>query len=163
VVRLLIVPSVPAEGRLTFDQLLPADATFERITRRLDETRLVGTRVVVEPPDYRGVTIIATLRVGPRTDPKRVQQDALDALYRYLHPTVGGPDGTGWPFGRPILAGEVFSALRAVRGAELVEDVRIMGANPITGEQGKPTDRLQVEPNALVFSYDHQIVVQAGP
>jgi predicted phage baseplate assembly protein len=162
-VRVLIVPAVPVvSARLTFDQLVPADDTLERITRRLDESRLVGTRVVVEPPVYRGVAIDARLRARQRTDPGRLQEDALDALFRYFHPTIGGPDGTGWPFGRPIIAGEVHAALQAVRGIELIEEVRVFGADPVTGERGKATDRLDVDPNGLVFSYDHQVVVEAG-
>ena len=162
-VRVLIVPAVPAgSGRLTFDQLVPADDTLERITRRLDESRLVGTRVVVEPPVYRGVTIVARVRARPRTDPARLQEDALEALFRYFHPTTGGPDGAGWPFGRPVLAGEIHAALRSVRGMELIEEVRVFGADPVTGERGKTTDRLDVEPNGLVFSYEHQVLVEAG-
>jgi predicted phage baseplate assembly protein len=162
VVRVLVVPAVPGtDGRLSFDQLVPADDTLSRITKRLDECRLLGTRVVVEPPSYRGVTIAAKLSAKPRTDPARLQQDALDALYRYFHPTTGGPDGSGWPFGRPIVAGEVFGILQRLRGTELVEDVRIFGADPVTGERGKPTDRLDVESSALVFSSDHQVVVEA--
>jgi predicted phage baseplate assembly protein len=163
VVRVLIVPAVPTtDARLTFDQLVPGDETLARIAKRLDECRLVGTRVVVEPPAYRGVTIVARLVARPRSDPTRVQQDALDALFRYFHPTIGGPDGTGWPFGRPVLGGEVYAALQAVRGTELVEDVRIFGADPVSGERGKPTDRLEVDANALIFSYDHQIMVEAA-
>ena len=38
--------------------------------------------------------------------------DALEALYALFHPTTGGPDGNGWPFGRPVVAGEVFAILR---------------------------------------------------
>jgi len=162
VVRVLVVPAVPSDGRLAFELLVPAEDTLERITRRLDESRLVGTRIVVEPPSYRGVTIVARLRARPRSDPGRLQQAAIDALFRYFHPTSGGPDGTGWPFGRPILAGEVYAALQRVRGTELVDDVRIFGADPVTGERGKATDRLEVEPNALVFSYDHQVMVEAS-
>ncbi|HEX5239830.1 MAG TPA: putative baseplate assembly protein [Candidatus Limnocylindrales bacterium] len=162
VVRVLIVPAVPgSNGRLTFDALVPGDDTLARIAKRLDESRLVGTRVVVEPPAYRGLTIVARLKARPGTDANRLQQEALDALFRYFHPTTGGPDGGGWPFGRPVLAGEVFAALQAVRGTELVEDVRVFGADPVTGERGKPTDRLEVDGNALVFSYDHQVVVDA--
>lgn len=162
-VRVLVVPAVPTgNGRLTFDQLVPADDTLERITRRLDESRLIGTRVVVEPPAYRGVTIETKLRARPRTDPARLREAALDALFNYFHPTIGGPDGAGWPFGRPILAGEVHTALQKVRGTELVEEVRLYGADPVTGERGKPTDRLDVQSNALVFSYDHKVVVEAS-
>jgi hypothetical protein len=45
---------------------------------------------------------------------------------------------------------------------ELIEEVRLFGADPVTGERGKATDRLDVDPNGLVFSYDHQVVVEAG-
>jgi predicted phage baseplate assembly protein len=162
VVRVLVVPAVSAEGQISFEALVPAEDTLERITRRLDETRLLGTRIVVEPPAYRGVTIVARLRARPRTDPGKLQEAAVEALFRYFHPTRGGPDGNGWPFGRPVLSGEVFSALQRVRGTELVEEVRIFGADPVTGERGKATDRLDVDANALVFSYDHQVMVEAS-
>ena len=121
---------------------------------------MIGTRILVEPPVYRGVTIVAKVRARPRSDPRRLQEQALDALFRYFHPTVGGPEGNGWPFGRPVMSGEVYSALQALRGTELVEEVRIFGADPVTGERGKATDRLEVEPAALVFSYDHQVLVE---
>jgi predicted phage baseplate assembly protein len=163
VIKVLVVPAVPASGtQLPFDALVPSDDTLERVTKRLDETRLIGTRIMVEPPVYRGVTVIARLRARERTDPERLQQEALQALYLYFHPTVGGPDGNGWPFGRPVIAGEVYSALQRLRGTELVDEVRIFGADPVTGERGKSTDRLEVEPDALVFSYDHQVVVTAA-
>ena len=44
----------------------------------------------------------------------------------------------------------------------MVEDVRIFGADPVTGERGKQTDRLELEPHALVFSYDHQVLVEGA-
>jgi predicted phage baseplate assembly protein len=161
VVKVLLVPAVPTDtSRLPFESLVPADETLERVTRRLDESRVIGTRIMVEPPVYRGVTIVAKLRARPRTDPRRLQDQALDALFKYFHPTIGGPEGTGWPFGRPVVSGEVFSTLQALRGTEMVDEVRIFGADPVTGERGKATDRLEVEPSALVFSYDHQVLVE---
>ncbi len=162
-VRLLVVPALPTDDfRIKFDQLVPADSTMEKITQRLDETRLIGTRILVEPPIYRGVTVVARLRARSRSDPSRLQEQALDALFHYFHPIVGGPDGTGWPFGRAVLSGEVFAVLQSLRGTEQVEDVRVFGADPLTGERGKQTDRLEVEPHALVFSYDHQVVVEGA-
>lgn len=160
-VRVLVVPSVASGGAMPFEALLPAEATLERVARRLDETRLVGTRIVVEPPVYRGITVVARLRARARTDPARLQDAALGALYAYFHPTLGGPDGDGWPFGRPVLAGEVFAVLGRVSGTELVEEVRVFGADPVTGQRGKAEERLEVEPHALVFSYEHQVLVQA--
>ena len=93
-VRVLIVPAVSSDrGRVRFEQLLPAQPTLEKVTRRLDETRLVGTRVVVEPPVYRGVTVVARLRARPRIDPVRLQEEALQALYCLVPPHGGWP---GW-------------------------------------------------------------------
>jgi predicted phage baseplate assembly protein len=161
VVRVLVVPAASAErGRLRFEQLMLADETLEKITRRLDDCRVIGSTVRVEPPVYNGVTVVARLRSRPRVDPARLQQDALDALYRHFNPTDGGPDGHGWPFGRPVQSGEVHAALQRLRGTDLVEEVRLFGADPITGERGKATDRLELQPNALVFSYEHQVLVE---
>ncbi len=86
----------------------------------------------------------------------------MAALYAYFHPIIGGPDGTGWPFGRPVQVGEVYSVLQALRGTEFVEDVRLFGADPITGQRGQATQRLDLEPHALVFSYEHQLLVEGA-
>jgi predicted phage baseplate assembly protein len=162
-VRVLVVPSVaPSDDRLRFEQLVPADATLQRITDRLEETRVIGTRLVVEPPVYRGVTVVAKLRARPRANPGRVQDAALEALFGFLDPIRGGPDGTGWPFGRPVTSGELNSVLQQLRGTEIVDDLRIFGADPVTGQRGQATTRLELEPTALVFSYEHQVLVEAG-
>ena len=162
-VRVLVVPAVPSEGgRLAFEQLLPSEDTLARITTRLDECRVVGARVLVEPPSYRGITIVAKLRARPRVNPTRLQAEAMEALYRYFHPISGGPEGAGWPFGRPVQVGEVYSVLQGLRGTEIVEDVRLFGADPITGQRGQVTQRLDLEPHALVFSYEHQLLVEGA-
>ena len=162
-VRVLVVPAAQDDaGLLRFEQLLPSDETLARVAARLDECRVVGTRVLVEPPAYRGITIVARLRARPRVNPTRLQDDAMRAIYGYFHPITGGPEGTGWPFGRPVQVGEVYSVLQGLRGTELVEDVRLFGADPITGQRGQVTQRLDLEPHALVFSYEHQLMVEGA-
>jgi predicted phage baseplate assembly protein len=162
-VRVLVVPATAASGGwLRFDQLVPGEDTLQKITDRLEESRVIGTRALVEPPVYRGVTVVAKLRARSRQNPTRLQEQALDALYAYFDPIVGGPDGTGWPFGRPVNVGEVYSVLQGLRGTEMVEDARLFGADPVTGQRGQQTQRLEVEPHALVFSYEHQVLVEGA-
>ena len=163
-VRVLVVPSAtPGDGAvLRFDQLVPSEETLQAITDRLEEARVIGTRAIVEPPVYRGVTVVAKLKARPRQNPNRLQDEALRALYAYFDPITGGPEGTGWPFGRPVNVGEVYSVLQGLRGTELVEDARLFGADPITGQRGQQTQRLEVEPHALVFSYEHQVLVEGA-
>ncbi|HEX6342296.1 putative baseplate assembly protein [Umezawaea sp.] len=159
--RVLVVPDAVADegDRLRFEQLVPSDEVLAAVSRRLDERRLLGTRLVVEPPRYQGITVVARLTA---TDVNRVREAALAALHRYLNPLRGGPDGVGWDFGRPVQFGEVFSVLQAVPGVLLVDEIRMFPANPITGVRGAPVDRLDVAPNALVFSHQHQVEVGAS-
>src|SRR5437763_1474736 len=162
-VRILVVPAAgSSDGRLRFEQLVPNEETLQRISRRLDGSRVIGTRVLVEPPVYRGVTVVAKLRPRASANATRLQADALDALYQYFHPVSGGPDRSGWPFGRPVHVGEVYSVLQGLRGTALVEDARLFGAAPITGQRGQAVQRLAIEPHALVFSYEHQVLVEGA-
>ena len=161
-VRVLVVPAVPEDEHLRFESLIPPEALVRTIAEHLDRRRVIGARVVVEPPAYQGVTIVAKVLAAPTADPNRVQKEALEALYRFFHPVVGGASGDGWPFGRQVHQGEVYAVLQRMRGVELVEDVRLFAADPVTGERGKPASRIELDPNALVFSYGHQVLVEGA-
>ncbi|WP_314409920.1 putative baseplate assembly protein [Streptomyces sp. DSM 40484] len=160
-VRVLVVPQAVPDpgGRLRFEQLVPGDALLHRITRHLDERRLIGTRLAVGPPFYQGITVVATVHAFRGTDTDRVRRQAHDALYRHLDPLTGGADGRGWRFGRPVQSGEVFAVLQRVPGVELVDEVQLHPADPLTGKRGDPTDRIDLAAPSLVFSFDHRVRV----
>ena len=160
-VRVLVVPQAVPDpgGRLRFEQLVPGDALLDRITRHLDERRLIGTRLAVGPPFYQGITVVATVHAFRGVDTDRVRRQAHDALYRHLDPLTGGSDGKGWPFGRPVQSGEVFAVLQRVPGVELVDEVVLHPADPLTGKRGDPTNRIDLERPSLVFSFDHRVRV----
>jgi predicted phage baseplate assembly protein len=162
-VTVCVVPAAARyDGVLRFEDLLPGDTSLTKIADRLEAARVVGSVVHVEPPSYQGITVVARLRAAPRADPERVRADAVTALHRYFDPLIGGADGNGWPWGRPAQAGDAFGVLQAVPGVDVVEDVRLFGANPVTGERGEATTRLELAANSLVFSYEHQVKV-SGP
>ncbi|GAA4525374.1 putative baseplate assembly protein [Amycolatopsis samaneae] len=161
-VRVLVVPGATADtgDELRLEQLVPPREMLATIAASLDARRLVGTRVLVEPPYYQGLTVVARLRASGAAEPAR--RAALDALYRYLNPLRGGPDGDGWPFGRPVQFGEVHAALAAAPGVSMVEELRMFPADPITGRRGEPVNVLEIAPTALIFSYQHQVTVAEG-
>ncbi|OKJ64070.1 putative baseplate assembly protein [Streptomyces sp. CB02261] len=160
-VRVLVVPqAVPDRGgRLRFEQLVPGEELLSRVTGFLDERRPLGTRLAVGPPFYQGVTVVATLHSFRAAEAERVRAEALDVLYAYLDPLRGGTHGEGWPFGRPLRAGEVFAALQRVPGVELVDEVLLHPADPLTGRRGETTDRIELSPSALLFPFDHRVRV----
>lgn len=161
VVRVLLVPAAPDDekGRLRFEDLVPAEETLRQLAEYLDERRIIGTRLVVEPPRYHGITVVAQLRARPGTDTEALERKAIETLYRYFHPLSGGPDGDGWPFGRPVQVGDVYAVLQPLPGVELVDDVRLFPTDPLTTERAEAVQRLAVDPNALVYSYEHLVRV----
>ncbi|MFI6540486.1 putative baseplate assembly protein [Nonomuraea sp. NPDC050547] len=157
-VRVLVVPRVDAT-KMSFEHLQPSKELVRKIGLYLDERRCLGARVLVEPPYYQGVTVVARLKGRSGSEREAVRTQAVSALDAYLNPIIGGQFGTGWPFGRMVQSGDVHAVLQRVPGVELVEDIQLFEADPVTGDRGEPTQRIVLEPDALVFSYRHQIRV----
>src|SRR6266851_1195764 len=88
-VRVLVLPDVVGygPGRLPFAALTPDKDLLGRIADALDRRRMVGMRIVVEPPRYRGVTVAVRLRARPCTG-------------GCTHATAGRPDRAGRSGGR---------------------------------------------------------------
>ncbi|HEV2344286.1 MAG TPA: putative baseplate assembly protein [Actinocrinis sp.] len=160
-VHVLVVPDVSGygPGRIPFDALTPDEPSMAAIADALEQRRLIGVRIAIEPPRYQGVTAAVRLRSRRTEDLEEVRTAAVAALYRWLHPREGGPDGAGWPFGRAVTLGDVHAALAAVPGADYVEEARLYPADPTTGARGESAATIELGPDMLPFSYDHQVRV----
>jgi predicted phage baseplate assembly protein len=161
-VRLLVVPKLTADslGALPEDELRrPSTDLLQRIAGHLDARRLVGTRLLVAPPEYHGVTVVASLRARAGGEIADARRAAVRALYSYLSPLTGGPDGTGWPFGRAVQIFEVSAILAAVPGIATIDEVRLFPADLATGRRGDSTQRIDIGRDSLVLSYQHQVRV----
>ncbi|GHJ45272.1 putative baseplate assembly protein [Catellatospora sp. TT07R-123] len=159
-VRVLVVPNVGADGPMSFADLVPDAELLSSIAAYLEPRRIVGTRVLVAPPVYQAVTVVATLHARPGRRAADIEPAALRALHRHLHPLVGGPAGTGWPYGRSVHIGEIFAVLQQVPGVDLVEDVKLFPADAVTGRRGEAVRRIEVAGNALAFGYQHVLKVE---
>jgi predicted phage baseplate assembly protein len=161
--RVLVVPHVASDdvGRIEWDDLAPPYQILERITNNINERRLVGSRVQVQPPDYLGLTAVVRLSSRQGFDPAEVRTEVLRALYRLYHPLVGGPEGTGWPFGRSVQSHEVHAALARIPGVDMSREVRVQlfPADPGTGRHAEQVERMDLPATGLVYSFDHQVRV----
>ena len=101
--RVLIVPRPPTGSRRAAlkDLRLPAGAR-QRVVSALDRARLVGTRVIVEPPSYIGVRVDARVRARRGSDPVAVERDATQALFDYSAPTSGVRTGRAGHWAAPF-------------------------------------------------------------
>lgn len=163
-VRLLVIPHLAGDdvGRIQLPHLDPPAETLTRIRDRLDACRLVGTRLLVLPPEYVGITVLVSAAARSQHDPDEVRTAVLRALYHYFHPLTGGTDGTGWPFGRSVQAPEIHAALARVPGLDMSEEIAVTlyPANPATGRREATVERVELGPTALVYSFDHQVRIR---
>ncbi len=163
-IRLLVVPHVASDeiGRIRRTELDPPEATLERISERLGERRLVGTRLAVVPPVYVWLTAVVSVSARPRHDADTVRTDVLRALYLHFHPLLGGPDGHGWPFGRAVQSHEVNATLAKVNGVDMSQEVSVslFPAEADTGRRQAAVTSVELPPTGLVYSYEHQVRVR---
>ena len=121
----------------------------------------MGTRLLVAPPEYSGLTAVVDVSARSLFDPDEVRDDVLRALYELFHPLIGGPDRTGWPFGRSVQSHEVHAALARIPGVDMAQEISVslFPADATSGRRSAPVQRLDLPATALVFSYEHQVRV----
>ncbi|MCT7948227.1 putative baseplate assembly protein [Ancylothrix sp. C2] len=130
-VELLLVPQTNITG---IDAGTGIDPDFfnlspqltEQVQEYLDERRLLGVQVTCRQPEYVGVAVQTEISLEPEYNNPSARQEILlkaqVALYRFLNPLCGGPEGTGWPFGRPAYPSDIITLLQKIAG------IRYLGA-----------------------------------
>jgi predicted phage baseplate assembly protein len=148
VVTLVIVPSCGIPP-------VPSPDMIAAVQRSLDPARPVTTELHVVAPTYVPVTVTATLHTAA-PDPvlPAAAQAALDAFF---DPLTGGPDGTGWPFGRGILKTDLLDILAGLDGVLYVDGLGISA-----GEHTASCDNIALCPTELVASQTHHFTVAEG-
>jgi hypothetical protein len=114
---------------------IPTMAQRDALARYLAEAGwgALGQRSVeVTGPVY--VRIELEVRLRSRSDrTAEVEDTATRMLTAFLHPVDGGPDGTGWPFGRRPWPSDVLRALSTISDIDRVEavDLRPLGSHSL--------------------------------
>jgi hypothetical protein len=75
-------------------------------------------------PDYVPARVRVWL-VAPVDRLAQVERQAGDVLAALFHPVEGGPDGKGWPFGRPPSDSDLLRALATVEGLDRVDGIEL--------------------------------------
>jgi hypothetical protein len=112
-------PDAGGAGPQPTEELCAALWTF------LDDRRTLATRHHVVGPDYLPVEVAANLALREDAPPRDTLDAARQALRAFFDPLTGGPERTGWPFGRAVYASEVSTVLEQVSLVDYVEDVQL--------------------------------------
>ena len=149
-------------------ELTLKDGVADRLRDKLNECRVLTTRLDIKDPDYIWVSVYVKAHPQPRADRTRVQERVKAALYTFLHPVYGGPDGRGWPFGQSLRVDTVYALLRTVEGVNYVSEVQLYQvdmSDRVNPRRFQPNDRsgaaaeVSVPPNGVVISYVHDVAI----
>jgi predicted phage baseplate assembly protein len=134
---------------------IPSAAFLLTVCRHLDRHRLVTTQLHVVRPDYVEVGVQATVLLRAGFEATSARQRIEAALNTFLHPLQGGPEGTGWPFGRTVYKSEIYQQIEKVDGVDCVENVVLTatGAGITRSAEGN----IVIPPQSLVCAGEHQI------
>jgi predicted phage baseplate assembly protein len=160
-VRLHILPRVdPPDRKLSYEDIVPDEDLFSEVAEYLDERRLIGTTVELQPMKLRGMSVVVNLQALPRTDLARIEEEVAYALYVYLNPLVGGRlegVGEGWELGRALNQGELYGIVHAVPGVDYVKILRVYETDIKTGKQeAKPAGtHVPLAPDETIASGTH--------
>lgn len=148
IVSLVVVPDQQG-GRP-----IPADGLLEDVAAYLNPRRVIGTRLFVTGPQYLTVTVRVTVKALSGTNKTNVKSDIVDGLDQLFDPITGGPNKTGWPFGRDVYRSEVMQTIDEIAGVDHVVSLELIGEGcaPQCGN-------ICVPPGWLVASGAHEIEV----
>lgn len=160
-VRVLIVPNVrtPIHTHGIDDFALSAPL-FQSVAKAIEGRRPVGVAFEVGTPYYQGVSLALLIRVLPGRPSAAVQQRVTDALTRFVHPLLGGTDGTGWPFGTTLTSVAAIQVAEAVEGVLAVDELQIFEYDLRNRTRvGNGCDSVQLSDNALFLAAAPRVVV----
>lgn len=106
---------------------------------------VAGSKIGVIGPVYLPVGVSAVLVPRDLSTAGTVESSAALALQTFLHPLTGGPDGTGWAFGRSVFISDVATILEGVTGMDHVEFLELrLNDTPVGDVVDVPVDRMVV-------------------
>lgn len=147
-ITVIVLPFLP-QGQPT-----PTPGLLQSVSNYLRSRRIVGTRVEVVGPTYLEVAVQATVQSKKGVDEAALQTNLVGALNQFLDPLVGGPDKTGWPFGRDVFRSEILKVLSDVVGVDYVTSLAL-----IPGEGPAQCGNVCLGQTWLVAAGNHQIQV----
>jgi len=165
VVRLLLVPQANTDAIAQGAGIAPElfalrPALQDQVLSYLNQRRLLGVQVQLQEPEYVGVAVQTEVGLEPAYDHPQAQQKILlnlrVAIYRYLNPLIGGPEGKGWPFGRPVYTSDIVALLQQTPGVRYLGGVLLFPLRKQGGtwsRQPSPEPLIDPGPLGLVCSW----------
>jgi hypothetical protein len=131
-VEVLLVPFLPEEKRrnglvtIAALQELQTEETRQQIQKALDERRPLGTTCIVSWTHYKTVGVTARIVVRREENLEQIKQRVEQRLHRTINPLPTELNPSGWQFGQPLRASNVYDVALSEPGVRWVDRVRLV-------------------------------------
>ena len=149
-VTVVILPDMPGS------RPMPSSALINAVASYLNRRRIIGSRLAVTGPTYREVAVQAQVKASAGASKTGVQTRVVNAINAFFSPLTGGPDGTGWPFGRSVYQTELMQIIEQVAGVDYISAFALLADGCTCSPQ---CGNICLAPGWLVAAGEHQIEV----
>jgi predicted phage baseplate assembly protein len=114
----------------------PSPILIGEVMEFLDRRRDLTASLTVVGPRYLPIKVTTELSIWKQAlsagvDPAQVVADTEHRINAYLHPTRGGPAGTGWQAGQPVFASDVFRAIVPPENVAYIGSLQLSADIPV--------------------------------
>lgn len=112
----------------TEDRPTPSQGLLDKVKKYLlvrCACSIPETSLRVVGPTYKDVRISVEIYPTSIDLAVPVKREVQQMLNKYLHPLTGGPNGTGWDFGRSVYRSDLYSMLESISGVDHAENLTI--------------------------------------
>lgn len=158
VARVLVTPHLNGNGAQAMQADLHVDPSLlGTIEQYLDSVRLLTVRVEVKNAEYCRVRVEVEVQPTASVDPVQLDQAIIRFLETYLHPTLGGNRGDGWPFGQAVTSDEIARQIAAFPGVITVKQVLLWKIVKSDEPQADGVTEIPLGPGETVILAAHTV------
>lgn len=147
-VTVIVMPYLPENGPPPSQDL--KDLVYDYLDRR----RLIGTHVKITGPTYVEVAVQARVRAQTGVVKTELKQRVERVIDTFLDPLHGGPQRTGWPFGRDVYRSEVLQVIDETPGVDCVLSLMLVA------NRKDPAGNIPLAKTELTTAGSHQIEIE---
>jgi len=143
-VTIMIVPHSTDAKPLPTVELIEEVSTYLTQKAPSGLTEMIPVKQIhLIPPNYLRVDVDIDVVVRSIGDAKEAEIQVRDRLEEFLHPLKGGPDKSGWEFGRDVYKTEIYEAIEKINTVDYVRDIALAASEQI----------YTVEPQVALYTF----------
>lgn len=147
---------VPNQG---LDVLTPYPSTdlVRNVQSYLDTRKNLGVSLLVSGPYYLPINVTGKVFVWSAADKDSVEADIDKRLRTYLHPVLGGPNGSGWKVGQSVFIADLFKAITPPDNLGFISELTLSPGDPLYSGTRPTPPTLPASTNVLVSLADYEL------